>query len=307
MNVSQTSSFFVIMGGSIFFFVESKTFKFSVEEGGTFYMLCMYERNRDSLRSVFLGKKSAKRLLAIVEDLMSNVTPGNFACTFRDGDKVFILQMGSNTYGSFLMISELVHGRQKGFIVVSERKLGSGWRGFGFHLWKAIAPESLAAKLLSKSVLKPSIVEQFRQKNSKSFLLATTKGDWSAGGGGKKGKQLIPNLENSNYTILSNQNHDLCDSNAANERAMLGAKSRLKLRALFATALILNGCGLCPMEVSTRHVELWTRVHSWTRIRIRTCPVETSTGYKSDPFWNVAWMAIGELCCPRSRKWAMSK
>ena len=67
------------MGGSIFFFVESKTFEFSVEEGGTYYMLRIYERNRDSLRSVFMGKESAKRLLAIVEDLMSNVTTGNFA------------------------------------------------------------------------------------------------------------------------------------------------------------------------------------------------------------------------------------
>ena len=44
------------------------------------------------------------------------------------------------------MISELLHGHRKGFIVVPEGKLGSGWREFGFNLCKAIAPESLAAK-----------------------------------------------------------------------------------------------------------------------------------------------------------------
>ena len=44
------------------------------------------------------------------------------------------------------MISELLRGRRKGFIVVPEGKLGSGWRGFGFNLRKAIALESLAAK-----------------------------------------------------------------------------------------------------------------------------------------------------------------
>ena len=49
------------MGGSIFFF-ESKSFEFSVEEGGTFYLLPIYERGRDSLRSMFMGKESAKRL-----------------------------------------------------------------------------------------------------------------------------------------------------------------------------------------------------------------------------------------------------
>ena len=99
------------MGGSIFFFVESKTFEFSVEEGGNFYMLRIYERNKDSLRSVFMGKESAKCLLTIVEDVMSSANPVNFARTFREGDKVFILQLGVNAHDNFVMISELVHGR----------------------------------------------------------------------------------------------------------------------------------------------------------------------------------------------------
>ena len=54
------------MGGSIFFFVESKTFEFSVEEGGTYFMLRIFEQSRDSLRSVFMGRESAKCMLAIV-------------------------------------------------------------------------------------------------------------------------------------------------------------------------------------------------------------------------------------------------
>ena len=91
-------------------------------------------------------EKSAELLLATVEDVMSSANPGSFARTFRDGDKVFIMQLGANAYGNFVMISELVHGRRKGFIMVPEGKLGSGWRGFGFHLRKAIAPETLAAK-----------------------------------------------------------------------------------------------------------------------------------------------------------------
>ena len=53
-----------------FFFVESKTFEFSVEGGGTYFMLRIFERSQDSLHSVFMGKESAKCLLAIVEDLM---------------------------------------------------------------------------------------------------------------------------------------------------------------------------------------------------------------------------------------------
>ena len=117
-RISHKSLSSVVMGGSIFFFVESKTFEFSVKEGGTYFMLRIFEQSRDSLRSVFMGRESAKCLLAIVEDLMSTKTPSNFARTFRDNEKVFILQLGSNSHGSFLMILELIHGRQKGLLVV---------------------------------------------------------------------------------------------------------------------------------------------------------------------------------------------
>ena len=82
---------------------------------------------------------------------------------------VFILQLGSNAHGSFLMISELLHSRRKGFIVVLEGKLGSGWRGFGFHLRKAIALETLVVKLPPKNL------SGIEHKASKSFVTAVVK------------------------------------------------------------------------------------------------------------------------------------
>ena len=109
-------------------------------------MLHIFKRSQDSLRSVFMGRESAKCLLAIVEDLMYNKTLGNFARTFRDDEKVFILQLGSNSHCSFLMISKLIHGRWKLFLVVPKGKSGIGWRGFGLHLRKAIATGTLATK-----------------------------------------------------------------------------------------------------------------------------------------------------------------
>ena len=76
-NFVFSSFFSVVMGGAIFFFVESKFFEFSVEDGGTFYMLRIYERSMDSLRLVFMAKESAKHLLSVVEELMSNVSLDN--------------------------------------------------------------------------------------------------------------------------------------------------------------------------------------------------------------------------------------
>ena len=149
-----------------------------------------------------MGKEGAIRLLTYVEDLMSNTCPENFARTFRDGSKVFILQLGFNAHGSFLMISELLHGHRKGLIIVPEGKLGSGWRGFGFHLCKAIAPDTLGVKPPSQSALFPT-VQKF--KNQKSFLSAVVDGDWKTNGGCRTGKQAMPNIQNSIKSSLSSQ------------------------------------------------------------------------------------------------------
>ena len=125
------------MGGSFFFFVESKSFEFCVEEGGSFFSLRIFERGRYSLRSVFMSKEGAKRLQSLLEDFISSKPLGHFVRTVRDGETVFILQLGFNTHGYFLTLSKFLRGRRKDFIVVSEGNLGCGWRGFGSHLRKA--------------------------------------------------------------------------------------------------------------------------------------------------------------------------
>ena len=139
--------FFFNMGGSIFFFIESKTFEFLVEEGGSYFLLRIFERGLTSMRSVFMGKESATLFLFHLEELISKQSPGHFARTIREGDIVFILQLGSNAHGKFLMVSELLHGRRKGNMVIPEGRLGSGWRGFGLNLRKILKPASLTGQV----------------------------------------------------------------------------------------------------------------------------------------------------------------
>ena len=133
---------FFIMGGSLFFNVESKSFEFCVEEGGSFFSLHIYERGRHTSRSVCMGKESAKRLLFHVEELTSKHKPGQFVRTVQEGDRILILQLGSNAHGTFLLFSELDKGRRRGSIVIPEGYVGSGWREFGIHLRKTIFPVS---------------------------------------------------------------------------------------------------------------------------------------------------------------------
>ena len=82
------------MGGSLFFFVESKSFEFSVEEGGSFFLLRLFERGRDSLQSVFMGKECAKRMLSIMENFIFSEPREHFARTVRDGETGLFFNQG---------------------------------------------------------------------------------------------------------------------------------------------------------------------------------------------------------------------
>ena len=194
------------MGGSVFFFVESKSFEFSIEEGGMFYQLRIYERGRDSLRSIFMGKGSAKRLLLNVDELISGKSRGQLAKSFREGDKCFILQLGSNTYSAFLLISKLINGRRKGSLVVPEGKSGSGWRGFGLHLRKVLDSESLAPK---------QVITGFPKRDAtKSFASVVARNRKTNGGGGDKGKNKTDSVQNTNT----------CKENLLGQREQSGVK-----------------------------------------------------------------------------------
>ena len=58
------------MGGSTFLSIESKTFEFSIEEGGSFFMLWIVEMGQNSLRYVLVGRESARRFLFHMEELL---------------------------------------------------------------------------------------------------------------------------------------------------------------------------------------------------------------------------------------------
>ena len=123
--------------------IESKTFEFSVEEGGSYFSLRIFERGHSFMHFVFLGKESANQFLFHLEELNSNQSPSHYARTIREGDVVFILQLGSNTCGKFLMVSELLHGWRKGNIVIPKGRFGCGWHYFSLNLRKIVKPAFL--------------------------------------------------------------------------------------------------------------------------------------------------------------------
>ena len=132
-----------------------------------------------------------------MEELIFGQSRGQFAKSFREGDKFFILQLGSNTYSSFLLISELIHGCCKDSIVVPEGKSGSGWRGFGLHLQPRVS--------------------SFQASNHRYSQKRHFKNLCIGGGRGNKGKNKTAFVQNSNP-------RDTCKESIQGQREQLGAK-----------------------------------------------------------------------------------
>ena len=94
------------MGGVRSFFIESKFFQLVVEEGGRYFLLRIFERGKFCMRSVFRGKNAAQWLMLNIEHLVVGESSKQFF-TFREGDIAFTLQRSSNSFGQFLLLTEL--------------------------------------------------------------------------------------------------------------------------------------------------------------------------------------------------------
>lgn len=80
-------------------FIESKTFEIMLDHGGGQLVVRIYEKGRDSFRSVHKGKTSTTCLVANKAELESKHSTGTFLRTIREGDIVFIIQRCSNNKG----------------------------------------------------------------------------------------------------------------------------------------------------------------------------------------------------------------
>ena len=68
------------------------------EEGGNFFSLKIFEREKYYTQSMFMGKSAALWLMQNLEHTVIGVNPKQFF-TFREGDTAYTLQRGSNSFG----------------------------------------------------------------------------------------------------------------------------------------------------------------------------------------------------------------
>ncbi|GLT54090.1 hypothetical protein SLA2020_273190 [Shorea laevis] len=110
------------------FFVESKTFEFSVPAGGS--TLRLVERRNGISRVMMVGKYCVEWLKKAVERMVLLNEDQPFTESSRDGNKAFFAQRGVNRAGGFLELAEYAVGGRKGLIIVPEGRDKRGWKRF---------------------------------------------------------------------------------------------------------------------------------------------------------------------------------
>ena len=131
------------MGGFRSFFIESKLFQLVVEEGGNFFSLRIFERGKYFMQSVFMGKNAARWLMQSLEHMVIGVNPKQFFM-LREGDTAYTVQRGSNSFGQYLLVTELKVGRMRRSIIIPAGKAQQGWRAFGIELRRMLEPSQYA-------------------------------------------------------------------------------------------------------------------------------------------------------------------
>jgi hypothetical protein len=205
------------MGSSWYFFIESKAFELKADHGGGAFTVRIYERGQDTLRSVFMGKESAKTLLATFEELASSKHSGNFVRTIREGETVFIVKRCTNSKGRYVSIQAIHRGGKRSSIIIPEGRNCSGWQGFGKELSRVIHLE----RETSNNFWIQSGGQRSETVAGASFaaIASGSSVGRSTSGGSVKGKEVISDgipdskehlktIENLNQLILNMGNGD---------------------------------------------------------------------------------------------------
>ena len=90
-----------------------------------------------------MGKSAALWLMKNIEHMVIRVNPKQFF-TLREGDTAYTLQRGSNSFGQFLLVTELKIGGLRRSVIILEGKEKHGWKAFGLELRKMLEPNQYA-------------------------------------------------------------------------------------------------------------------------------------------------------------------
>ena len=113
------------MGDNRFFYVESKAFEIVKNK----IELSIIERSRNHFSSVTMGFSAALWLCDVLLEVAKMSNDQNLFRTFREGNKIFVLQKQRNGKGRFVTITALGDTKSKGYVIIPEGRDAGGWNG----------------------------------------------------------------------------------------------------------------------------------------------------------------------------------
>uniref|UniRef100_A0A2N9H040 Uncharacterized protein n=1 Tax=Fagus sylvatica TaxID=28930 RepID=A0A2N9H040_FAGSY len=120
---------------SILVFVAVALFDMNVIESKSFelvkhaFELSIIERGRGHSSSVLMGFAAALWFCDVLLEVANFHAEQNLFCSFREGNKVFVVQKQRNGRGGFVTVTVLGDSKGKGCVIVPEGRDTWGWRG----------------------------------------------------------------------------------------------------------------------------------------------------------------------------------
>jgi hypothetical protein len=197
------------MGENRFFNVESKSFeivKNSIE-------LSIIERSRNHFSIVTMGFVAALWLRDALLEVTKLSNDQNLFRSFREGNKIFVLQKQKNGKGRFVTITALGDTKSKGYVIIPEGRGACGWTGLSHKIHGIMGEKAHGKREVDQR--RPEIRHHTAQgnhtpnlvKESQTFKDAVTQGDLpkiSVGiAGNQEAVSQICNGSNTNLLELS--------------------------------------------------------------------------------------------------------
>jgi hypothetical protein len=126
----------LVMGDSQFFHVESKSYELA-RHGNE---LRIIERGQKHLSHVTMGLATAQWCHDILVEFATLPPNQNAFRSFREGNKVFVIQKQRNGKGRFASVTVLGETKEKGSVIILEGRGAGGWRGFSQEINGVLTP-----------------------------------------------------------------------------------------------------------------------------------------------------------------------
>ena len=130
------------MGENRFFFVESKSFEIAKNA----LELSLIERSRNHVSIVTMGFVAALWLRDVLLEVAKMSNDQNLFRSFREGNKIFVLQKQRNGKGRFVTITTLGESKNKKYVIIPEGRDASGWQGLSREINALMAASTVGSR-----------------------------------------------------------------------------------------------------------------------------------------------------------------